>query len=370
MRDRLVSLGMKRPPRVNDEDFCVAMLEEADFRPTDTTNNESGQLQDMCSYIQDGRKRMALARLCIAKANLCRRLRYYLRSRYSIYAENAGHEAAEAFTMSKPDDKASYVSCSEDLIAWQRALPDDCKYRTLSNDLAAHEDSTVALHRTILHMLYYASISGIHRSRFTLLLHDKESPLLDQEVSKIWMQHAALRVSDMAGEIHQHGLDGFLPTLGLSVVVSAASVHLLEIRGVIDAEMKRAYKGYRRCMVVLDSLADMYVAADLAKDAMEWAFVQPSARTSEPSEEGESMAQSPKSLAAADAPPVGIDSLMNGNRQGCSAPTESVGPEDDVMTLDPPEAAGFEGIWMDHAMKEVEKFENSVMFRDIDLEGT
>ncbi|RSL85118.1 hypothetical protein CEP51_003531 [Fusarium floridanum] len=365
MRDRLVSLGMKRPPRINDEDYCVTMLEMADFAPADLPENERGQLQDLCSYINDSRKRMALARLCIAKANLCRRLRYYLRSRYSVFAENAGDEAAEAFTMSRPDDKAAYVSCSEDLVAWQKSLSNDCRYRTLSSDLTAHEDSTVALHRTILHMIYYASISGIHRSRFTLLLHDKESSLFDQEVSKIWMQHAAIRVSDMAGEIHQHGLDGFLPTLGLSVVVSAASVHLLEIRGVIDAERKRAYEGYRRCMVVLDSLADMYVAADLAKDAMEWAFVQPSARASEPSDEIESMVQSSQSPTAVDAP-VDIDSLINGNRQGCSAPTESIGPDHDELGLGGP-GADFEDVWMDYPMGEMDKFGNSVMFSDIDL---
>ncbi|EEU40572.1 uncharacterized protein NECHADRAFT_75850 [Fusarium vanettenii 77-13-4] len=365
MRDRLVSLGMKRPPRINDEDYCVTMLEEADFGPADLPETERGQLRDMCSYIQDNHKRMALARLCIAKASLCRRLRYYLRSRYSVFAENAGDEAAEAFTISRPDDKAAYVSCSEDLVAWQKALSNDCKYRTLSSDLVAHEDRTVALHRTILHMIYYASISGIHRSRFTLLLHDKESSLFDQEVSKIWMQHAAIRVSDMAGEIHQHGLDGLLPTLGLSVVVSAASVHLLEIRGVIDAERKRAHEGYRRCMVVLDSLADMYVAADLAKDAMEWAFVQPSARASEPSDEVESLVQSSQSPTLGEAP-VDIDSLINGNRQGCSAPTESVEPDHDDMGLGAP-GADFEDVWMEYPMAEMDRFENTVMFSDIDL---
>ncbi|KAM0425449.1 hypothetical protein ACHAPT_009238 [Fusarium lateritium] len=360
MRDRLVSLGMKRPPRINDEDYCVTMLEEADFGLADLQGNNRGQLQDMCSYIQDRSKRMALARLCIAKASLCRRLRYYLRSRYSVFAENAGDEAAEAFTMSKPDDKAAYVSCSEDLVIWRNELPNDCKYRTLSSDLTSQEDSTVALHRTILHMIYYASISGIHRSRFTLLLHDQESSLFDQEVSKIWMQHAAIRVSDMAGEIHQHGLDGFLPTLGLSVVVSAASVHLLELRGVIEAEKKRAHEGYRRCMLVLDSLADMYVAADLAKDAMEWAFVQPSTRASEPGNEAESIVQSSQGPTVADAPLVDIDSLMDGNGQGHSAPTESVGPDHDIAL----DAAGaeFEHIWTDY-----DKFENSVLFSEVDL---
>ncbi|KAF4472615.1 Cutinase transcription factor 1 beta [Fusarium albosuccineum] len=367
IRDRLVSLGMKRPPRINDEDFCVPMLEKTDFEPDSFLDVDHRQLRDMCSYIGNKTKRATLARLCIAKASLCHRLKYYLRSRYSVFIENAGDEMTEASKMSRPNDQAAFISCSEDLVAWQDTLPEICKYRPLSHDALAQVDNTIALHRIILHMIYYASISALHRSRFTLLLHDQSSSLFDQEVSKVWMQHAAIRVSDMAGEVHQHGFDGLLPTLSLSVMVSAASVHLLEVRGVIEAERKRAFEGYRRCMIVIDSLADMYVAADLAKDAMDWSFIQPSNQAGT-SSEVDSMLQSSQSPTATDNSPLDIDSLaksydpldnrlLHGKNHGST--------DDDQCLEISGTSIGSE--WLGYPALDLGNFENGILFSDVGI---
>ncbi|KAM5356875.1 hypothetical protein ACJ41O_003521 [Fusarium nematophilum] len=355
MRDRLVSLGMKRPPRIKDDDYCVPALEEADFRPEQLLDADRSQLEDMCSYVQDTAKRTALAGLCIAKANLCRRLNYYLRSRYSIFTENAGDETAEIMRIARPNDKAAFMSCNEDLVAWQNSLPAHCRYRPLSRDIN-QVDTTVALHRTILHMIYYASVSALHRSRFTLLLHDQDASLFDQELSKIWMQHSAIQVSDMAADIHRNGLDGLLPTLGLSVVVSAAAVHLLEIRGIIQADRKRAHEGYRHCMTVIDSLADMYVAADLAKDAMEWAFVKPTGRINE---EVESTLPSSQSPTITDTAPLEVDDYSKSMPLG-------VAPGSKMFADKAGEQAELEGDWLDYPTA-LGGFENCVLFSDVDV---
>lgn len=272
MRDRLISLGMKRPPRIRDDDYDLPMLDDADCEPYVWQPGNSELLRATCSYNQDHSKRLSLAKLCVAKVQLCRCLRYYLRSRYSVFVENAGHEKSEVSRLSNSEDKAAFLACNEDLVTWYSGLSDDCKYRSLSIEIAEGIDRSIALSRTILHMTYFAALSGIHRSRFALLLYSQGAPLFEQEVSKLCMQHAALQVSDMAEEINKHGLEGSLPTIGLGVVISAAAVHLLEVKGVIQAGKTRALEGYRRCMRTIDSLTDMYVAADLAKDAIRGAF--------------------------------------------------------------------------------------------------
>lgn len=343
MRDRLVSLGMKRPPRIRDDEYSVSMMEEADF---DLEKLGGSGAKNLCSYAQNTDKRRSLAKICIAKAGLCRCLRYYLRSRYSIFVENAGDETSEVLQISTPDDKAAFMSCNEDLLSWQNSLPDDCRYRPLSRDINQGVDFTVALSRAILHMIYYSAVAGLHRSRFTLLLHSQEASLFDQELSKICMQHAAIQISDMAGEIHRHGLDGYLPTMGLAVVVASAAVHLLEVRGMIHADRKRANEGYRRCMRVIDSLTDMYVAADLAKDAMECAFARSSSGQGSPSDVKD---YSPVNVAMSDDSASSLPALTDSD---CATTTQ---------ILDFPEV----GLDKDWIMDGLESFESGILFGDM-----
>ncbi|KAK7408249.1 hypothetical protein QQX98_009561 [Neonectria punicea] len=370
VRDRLVSLGMKRTPRIKDDDYCVTMLEETDFKQERLKEKNSKQLQRMCSYIQDRDKRATLAGLCIAQAKLCLCLNYYLRSRYSIFTENSGNETAEVFRISKPDDKAAFLSCNEGLVAWKNTLPEPCTYRPLSRDILGRVDTTIALHRTILHMTYCASISALHRSRFTLLLHDADSSLFDQELSKIWMQHAAIQISDMASDVHKHGLDGLLPTMSLSVVVSAAAVHLLEIRGVIQSNRKRAQEGYRRCMLVIDSLTEMYVVADLAKDAMEWAFVTSPSRGLVSNDDLESTLPSSQSPTIVDTVPFEAGDCSK-NYMPLSLP--SVGITKPGLSLcDARFSLGtsstdLSGEWLDYPAEEMEGLESCVLFGEGDV---
>lgn len=103
----------------------------------------------------------------------------------------------------------------------------------------------MTLNRTILHMTYFAAVASLHRSRFTTLRHDPSASLFDQELSKLSMQNAAMQISTMASEIHELGVEMFIPALGITLLVSAAVIHLLEVKGVIQVDKERAYQGYR-----------------------------------------------------------------------------------------------------------------------------
>ncbi|KAF7556937.1 hypothetical protein G7Z17_g1013 [Cylindrodendrum hubeiense] len=257
---------MRRPSRITDDDYNVSMLGESDFEPVIDAHKSR---RDICSYRTQKNKRLELARLCVEKAKLCYCWRNHIRTHYTIFSENADDGGTEIFRVPKPDDKEAFAACNEDLLRWYNDLPNNCKYVSLTCDTDNPEDTTVALNRTILHMTYFAAVATLHRSRYTAMLRDPGASLFEKELSKLSMQNAAMQISDMAAEIHNSGMDIFLPTLGISVLVSAAVIHLLEVKGVIQADRKRAYKGYRRCMSVIESLKDMYVVADLAKDAME-----------------------------------------------------------------------------------------------------
>jgi len=126
-------------------------------------------------------------------------------------------------------------------------------------------------------MLYFTALCNLHRSRLTSLTRNPDAPLLEQEISKTCMQEAAKQISSMADDINKLNLGRHLPTMGVTVAVTAAAIHLDEVKGRIQADREAAYKGYYHCRQLMESMEDIYTAAKLAKDAMEmeWSFVEP-----------------------------------------------------------------------------------------------
>ncbi|KAH6974267.1 fungal-specific transcription factor domain-containing protein [Ilyonectria sp. MPI-CAGE-AT-0026] len=381
MRDRVVSLGMRRPPRIRDDDYNVSILEESDFKPVAW---QRGALRrDICSYADDKKKRHELACLCVEKAKLCRCWRHYVRTHYTIFSENAD-SGTEIFRVPKLSDTDIFAACNEDLLKWHSALPESCKYTSLT-DVSNGGDSTVALNRTILHMVYFSAVASLHRSRFTALSRDPNASLFEQEMSKLSMQNAATHISSMAGSIHNTGMDIFLPTLGISILVSAAVIHLLEMKGVIQADKKAAFKGYRRCMSVIESLKDMYVVADLAKDAMEWAFIEPLGHEHPSSHYTSSIIEPSRSLATKSAEAKENESCP-GHSSASDATSSHFSMVDGVLvegtymngyswgdsnkkvkeTSCLPEAQA--DSWSGFNMEELEGFESCVMFSGMELQ--
>lgn len=276
MRDRLISMAMRRPPRIRDSDIAIPVLEKADF--TMEEQPAGGHIPNlMCSYASDRGKRDRLALLCVAKAELCRCLRYYAPFHFSVFAENgAGGAAADAelLATSAPDNDAEFSSCLQGLLTWYGSLPDTCRHHPAASRVGEDDDaSVVVLHGAVLHMIFYAALVGLHRACLASMLNRPGASPFEVEMSKNRMQHAAAQISDAADDLHTAGLDHLLPPAGITVVVAAAVVHLLEVKGRIQVDRAKALEGYRRCLRALQSLQDMYVAADVAREAMEWGFL-------------------------------------------------------------------------------------------------
>lgn len=47
-------------------------------------------------------------------------------------------------------------------MAWAESLPDYCQYRTLTEVDIMDGKATIAVQRTILHMIYYTTITALH----------------------------------------------------------------------------------------------------------------------------------------------------------------------------------------------------------------
>ncbi|TDZ31244.1 Cutinase transcription factor 1 beta [Colletotrichum spinosum] len=271
MRDRLIALGMRRPTRIKDEDFDVPMLQESDFE-IQLLPEENGVVPPECTLLRDVAMQRELAALCISKAQLCVCISHMLKAQYSVLIrdkmrpENTVNSTMMLFPNKKLDNVESVASVDLELMAWAETLPPVCQYRRLTPLDVKNGRSTVAVQRTLLHMVYHTTISALHRPQFlpSSPVHAPTASQQVQEKSRHRVRDAAAHVTQMAAELHQFRIERFLPTTGVTVILPAMIIHLLEMKNPVSQSRDRATRGFRQCMRVMEKLREIYAAADYA----------------------------------------------------------------------------------------------------------
>ena len=283
MRDRLVALGMRRPTRIKDADFDVPMLTLDDFEIKEL-EHENNVVSQRCRMIRDLRMQENLSHLCIAKAKLCLCISHVLSAQYSVLVRDQGQAMGqEGNTRSsvmlfpkKLDQTDEVKVCDEELMDWVSTLPAQCLYGNPSKeDLEAEiarGGSTVVVQRALLHMCYYATLSALHRPQ---VLPSFENANLSsstnlnrardlQDLSRRKVREASREITAMSQSIHQLNLTQYLPTTGVTVLLPAIIIHLLDIKSFEKEQRGRALRGFGECMAVLEGLRVNYAAADFA----------------------------------------------------------------------------------------------------------
>lgn len=277
MRDRLIALGMRRPTRIKEEDFNVPMLEEADFERVvlrDINMGGEGTMRTRdCPWLRNEGMRDVLAQLCVQKARLSVLIGQMLKSQYSVLIrdprrpDDTTNSTMMLFPNKTLENMDSVQTVDEGLNDWFRALPESCRYRPLTAaDGMVGGRSTVSVQRNLLHMVFYTTISALHRPQF-LPASPEQQPsvsILAQEMSRVRVCESARRVTAMAAELHNLGLDRVLPTTGVTVVLPAMIIHLLEMKNSDESCRRQAARGFHQCMLVMQRFQHLYAAADFA----------------------------------------------------------------------------------------------------------
>ncbi|KAK2594929.1 Cutinase transcription factor 1 beta [Conoideocrella luteorostrata] len=271
MRDRLIALGMRRPTRIKDEDFDVPMLVESDFEIQPLADGIT-VVPPECAMIRDVNMQYELAVMCISKAKLCLCISHMLKTQYSVLIrdkmkpENTTNSTMMLFPNKHMDNVDNVNSVDLELSAWAASLPDVCQYRPLNPMDVKDGKSTIAVQRTILHMVYHTTISALHRPQF-LPSSPTQAPTTSrqvQEMSRLRVRDAAAQITRMASELHHLRLEKYLPTTGVTVILPAMIIHLLEMKSPTPQARDRATRGFRQCMRVMEKLREIYAAADYA----------------------------------------------------------------------------------------------------------
>ena len=279
MRDRLIALGMRRPTRIKSEDFDVPMLTLDDFEIAPLPESVTC-LQADCKVVRDVDSQRQLAIMCIEKARLCLCISHVLSKQYCVLNNNHGLQNDRTTMMLLPkklDPATSEVkTCDEELQKWVNELPEEAKYTDKPSGEAA-----IDLARALLHMVFFTTLSALHRPQ--VLPNSQGGPasapsredagepdVLD--ASRRNVRRAASAITSIAQRLDAGGLVKYLPTTGVTVLLPAIIIHLLDIKAPEEETRRSSLRGFCQCMAVMGKLRDLYAAADYSVAFLEAAI--------------------------------------------------------------------------------------------------
>ncbi|KAK5726096.1 hypothetical protein LTR15_004288 [Elasticomyces elasticus] len=288
MRDRLISLSVRKPLRIKEEDYDVPMLGLDDFEQGMLSNRYSSVLHE---YARED-VRTTLAQLCIQKVRLCVSIGHILTTHYTVLG-NTASQAPEVTMMMMPKKKGSdanehdhFLQCEEELDLWYHNLPQICSYGSLPAGVALgqHGFEILLVHQAVLKMLYSTTSGALHRPQ--ILPQAPIQPMARelQQLSARRVREAAVSIAEMAESLHSRNLVRFLPPIGVAVLMPSALISLLDMRSHGPGVHSVYFQRFLQCMRVLHKLRDIYPSADPTYFFLEAAFwkISPAHPTSPP----------------------------------------------------------------------------------------
>jgi len=273
MRDRLLTLGMRRPTRISEADFDLPMLEESDFEIGAFQNMcESSVLPD-CMLLRDAGIQRELAQLCIAKVKLCVYTGHILEAQYALRVRDTVESkgTAESTMMIFPSQTLRTEDIHRgdaELGEWLESLPVCCQSRPLVAPVLGRGDAktTVEVQRAVLHLTYNAAILALHRSRFlpNAPATPTPGPSAAAEISTRKTREAARRIAQLAAELCRLDLDKLLPASGVTALLPTGVVYLQQMQHPDPEIREHAQRSFRKCRGFIERFRELYVTADFA----------------------------------------------------------------------------------------------------------
>jgi hypothetical protein len=172
----------------------------------------------------------------------------------------------------KLDQTDEVKRCDVELAKWFSELPECCQYSNKMPD--GNSGPPLFVQRSLLHMVYFTTLSALHRPQ---VLPSATTPQPDssrelQDMSRKKVREASREITRISSDLHTRGLEKYLPTTGVTVLLPAIIIHLLDIKSCNDEARRAAMDGFCECMRVLEKLRDNYSSADFATQFLEAAI--------------------------------------------------------------------------------------------------
>lgn len=268
LRDRLISLGMRRPMRIPEKEFDLPMLELEDFE-TEAMPFELSRMLGGCPAVKDLEKRVTLAKMCIALAKLCQCVTLVLDIQYSLLAAKLGltqETTVRLVPKTTAADPSDVIRCDRQLEEWHSNQSSEMHFfvpgtqeRTNTN-----EGEVISVHRSLLTGVYLTAMSALHRPQIMPALPFVVVAPELQELSRRKVREAANDITEMYKDLYAGDLIRYLPNTGVSCILPALIIHMLDLKSSDPSVRQAASRKFQFCMQSLQRLREMYASADFA----------------------------------------------------------------------------------------------------------
>ncbi|KAJ5286876.1 hypothetical protein N7478_002562 [Penicillium angulare] len=273
-RDRLIALGMRRPMRVKDDDCDVPMLTLDDFE-FQSFSPEIVKMVGDSEILHNISHQRELALMFIEKAKLCLCVSHVLSAQYSVLSHKFGGTMETTMMLVPKKSTAESFEvrrCDQELEDWLANLPVETQYTPSGVSKLPEAHEVLHSHRALLKMVYLTTSSALHRPQ---VLPAVPYPSMDselQDMSRQKVRYAALEITNIAQDLHILDLTRYYPTTGVTVLLPAVIIHLLDIKSSDPSVRMTSLQRFYQCMRILQRLREIYASADFATSFLEAAI--------------------------------------------------------------------------------------------------
>ncbi|OAQ60655.2 C6 transcription factor (Ctf1B) [Pochonia chlamydosporia 170] len=259
LRDRVLNLGVRMPPKVRQEEFRVPNLVEEDFEPMRFTEEVTSLLPD-CELLQDEQMQRHLARMCIEKTKLCILLGDVFNCLYKEGSPKLG-ETSEITLILQPksgDLNASDVAeIGNNLQTWLKNLPSDVQSLQPLDPIIRKKERIAFAHSSMLHMFYQTILCAFYRPQ---ILAAPSPTARDTTTQR--MSYSTMMITRHFEDLQSYGLIQYLPSSAVTFLLTAAVNHLVEYKTVDEEDsQERHLRRFRDCLGYLKTLQTVHVYA-------------------------------------------------------------------------------------------------------------
>lgn len=273
-RDRLIALGMRRPMRIKDDDCDVPMLTLDDFE-FKSLSPEVVNMVGNSEILTNVDHQRHLALMFIEKSKLCLIISRVLSAQYSVLSHKFGGTMETTMMLVPKKSSAEAIEvrrCDQKLEDWLANIPPQIQYAPCMSFKLTEAEEVLHSHRALLKMIYLSTSSALHRPQ---VLPAMPTPSVDaelQETSRKKVRFAAVEITNVAQDLHNLDLTRFLPTTGVTVILPAVIIHLLDIKASDPSVRMTSLHRFYQCMRILQRLREIYASADFATSFLEAAI--------------------------------------------------------------------------------------------------
>lgn len=261
LRDRVLHLGVRMPPKINPAEFHLPLLKESDF---DILHFPTGVLEFLngCDVLADPLLQSRLARTCVEKTKLCVILWQVFNSLYVDSNPKLG-ETEENTSILLPKthgvDPGGVSEANNALQAWLREYPSHVQASKMGQPSLERKEKIAAVHSGLVLMFYHAIVCAFCGPQLRVVI--PAWMRADKQQAKQRLRHSALMITRQLEEMHSHRLLEYLPSSSVTFLLTASANHLVEYQTSKGDEKQWYLRRFQDCMCYLKVLETVHVYA-------------------------------------------------------------------------------------------------------------